>query len=51
MPNSAASLRMRASLRAGEVLHLADHRALGAFAGAENIDGLGREILGSLGAG
>ena len=37
--------------RGGEVLHLADHRALDALAGAQDVDRLLREVLGALGAG
>src|SRR5690606_39726804 len=37
-------------LRGGEVLHLADHRRLAAFARAENVDGLLREVLRALSA-
>ena len=35
--------------RGGEVLHLTDHRGLDTFTGAEQIDRLLREILGTLG--
>ena len=37
--------------RTGETFHLADHRRLDALAGAEDVDRLGREILGALGGG
>ncbi len=37
--------------RRGEILHLADHRRFRAFAGAQDIDRLGREILRALGRG
>src|SRR6516162_8171603 len=36
--------------RGGEILHLADHRRLDTLAGAEEVDRLLREILGSLGS-
>ena len=35
--------------RGGEILHLADHRRLYTFAGAEQVDRLLREILGAFG--
>src|SRR5260370_365524 len=34
-----------------EVLHLADHRRLGALAGPQDVDRLVREVLGAVGAG
>jgi hypothetical protein len=34
--------------RGGEILHLADHRRLDTLAGAEEVDGLLREVLRAL---
>ena len=35
--------------RGGEILHLADHRCLDALAGAEEVNGLLREVAGAFG--